>query len=480
MLRARQSGYIRASESTTSLRKIGAKGCRQGESRWFVTWRGEKEIIAPYLSPAQGGYWLTVCADGWKPDRTLLNRSCAENPVLVQDRSLWVSKDWTVSHSGGSRVPVNIMTDRKSVDITLQSSTGDTIGEWLGADPQAFRLYAPYLAEGDSLRLRVKAGSVTVNVPVVVRSTLPLDRPLNGSALIVMPALTWISYNRPDTNSDGWQDSWYAMGTRRVGADVPIIAPMITTTPESSEADYEWLNPFFLWRKANAATAVGAIPIQVVTDIELESMSPTTLRRYRMLVFPGHTEYYTGTMYNRLLSYRARGGDMLFLQANTFYRRVIMNRKRNKMYAAWDMTIPCACSRSQDWNDYNISGVGYTGYEYDFVRPFVLASSAADLPGVMDGVTLPAGSAIGTYAIEFDSPPPVGHPSRDIFTPIWHDPENPDAVAGGMMRHLSGAETFASGTMLFPLAMMDTSTPVAEREAMQRILTNVYLRMAEN
>ena len=43
---------------------------------------------------------------------------------------------------------------------------------------------------------------------------------------------------------------------------------------------------------------------------------------YDLIVFPGHTEYVTGRRYDLIQGYRDLGGNLLFLSANNFFRKV--------------------------------------------------------------------------------------------------------------------------------------------------------------
>lgn len=484
-VRNRVSGYLQVSSSKSAVRPLGSRGCQSGHLRWRATWNGASEKLDAMSQPRpQGGYVMTVCVPGmgWDDSRTRLPRmhgaGCAANPVIANLRSVLVQKDWTQSHAPGELVDVQIQTDARYVSAALTSSTGRVLRRWRAVRPDRLRLIAPRLMRGDTLRLRVRAGNTLVDAPIVVRSTRELDKPLPNTALIVMPSLTWLAYNRSDVDRNGWQDSWYATGMRSRSAQVPIIAPLTTIEVDGAETDYLWSMPLFAWLEANQRTAVGRVRTQVITEMDLERMSPATLRRYNVIVFPGHVEYYTARIYDRLMSYRNRGGDIMFLEANSFYRRVTVNRRQNRVHAAWGFASPCSCTRTSRFSDYAMSGSGFTGFEYGFQRPMIISEQASQVPGLLDAVIAPAGTQAGTYAIEFDSPPPADHPSAAIFTPIWHDAEDERAVAGGIMRHSSGAWTFATGNMLFLRAMVDETTPVEQRIIMQRILRNMYLQMA--
>ena len=66
-----------------------------------------------------------------------------------------------------------------------------------------------------------------------------------------------------------------------------------------------------------------------MTDVELGRLPLSTLRRYSAIVFPGHTEYYEPATYDLLKRYRDQGGNLVFLQANPFYRQVRLDPEHN-------------------------------------------------------------------------------------------------------------------------------------------------------
>ena len=57
--------------------------------------------------------------------------------------------------------------------------------------------------------------------------------------------------------------------------------------------------------------------------------TPAALRAaYDLLVFPGHTEYVTTALYDLVEGFRDLGGNLMFLSANNFFRRVDPARRR--------------------------------------------------------------------------------------------------------------------------------------------------------
>jgi hypothetical protein len=479
----RQNTFTLASASESDAKLVGpSRMCKKGDVLWRGVWGGQSEIFTAMYRHG-GAYWMTMCARnrGWVQDKQkapkdIRMKGCAANPIIANLQNATVERDWTRSFGPGERVPMIIHTDRQTVTIQLRTGSGQPVQTWQDVDPRTFRLYAPTLEEGDNMRLVVDAGGQITNTPLPVRSRYTLDAPAPSTALVVMPSLTWLAYNRSDEDRDGWQDTWYATGLTKKGARVPITAPLISSTLEQSEADYEWSQSFFTWRAGNAQGHVGNVRTQVVTDAELGQMNAQTLRRYSVVVFPGHSEYFTGEMFDTLQAYRQLGGDIMFLSANNFYRRVTIDRDHTNGYVrgAWPAS---GNNRTTRYSDYAMVGLGYTALEYSTRFPLALTAEAFQIPGLMDGINAQPGESAGTYAIEFDALPPAGAPNADLAKPIWRDPTKPNQGVGAVMQHPSGATTFSAGSMLFPLMIIDPGTPEHDRALVQAMLANMYVRL---
>ena len=178
--------------------------------------------------------------------------------------------------------------------------------------------------------------------PVVVRDPRPLDRPRPHTALVVWPYLTWRAYNAYDADLDGRPDSWYQFWRQR---RVSLVGPIL---PNGVEDDHAAALPFSRWLCSRGKR------VQSVTDVELGRLPLATLRRYSAIVFPGHTEYYEPATYDLLKRYRDGGGNLVFLQANPFYRQVRLDRERNAM-------VLTDYDAREGRSDFALAGVGYDG-----------------------------------------------------------------------------------------------------------------------
>jgi hypothetical protein len=223
---------------------------------------------------------------------------------------------------------------------------------------------------------------------VVVRSGRPLDRPAPRTALVVWPYLTWRAYNAYDVDLNGIPDSWYQFWRqRRVSLKGPILRDGVEDDHKAAVGFSRWLC------SRNPRT-------QQITDVELGRLSLSTLRRYRAIYFPGHSEYYEPATYDLLKRYRDGGGNLVFLQANPFYRQVRIDRARNAVV----MTDYDA--RTGRRSDFALAGVGYDGCCFPKVRaaPYV-AAGGRDFERVRwlyRGTAIGPGQAFGVANSESD------------------------------------------------------------------------------
>ena len=128
---------------------------------------------------------------------------------------------------------------------------------------------------------------------------------------VVMPTTTWQAYNFCDGDGDGWGDTWYARGgrTRSTWRGLTPAAACPTGTAATSS------------RSCTGSRAGKQVDTYADEDLE-PFASPAALRAaYGLIVFPGHTEYVTGR-YDLIQGYRDLGGNLMFLSANNFFRRV--------------------------------------------------------------------------------------------------------------------------------------------------------------
>jgi hypothetical protein len=435
---------------------------------------------------AAGSYVIKICS--------ATSGLCAANSVLVHLRSISVFTPRATAVSAGQSIPVFIETDRVGPYVLDLAPASNPRAPGVGArnvERPGRVSYAIPPVGGGLWLLRVTSGRAVTYFPLVVHEpTLPRDDPPSGTALVVYPYITWRAYDRADLDRDGDVDSWYAHPRRPV---IPLTGRFEQVRRELSrsgrEASPESQQAFALWLKEHQLTA------QHVTDIELGRMPLDVLRRYAVIVFPGHSEYYERATYDRLLAYRNGGGRLYFLSGNSFYGEVAVGKSH---IVRLDYRY-----RTPTRSDFRIAVTGFRSccWPKSVTPLYHLAAGVRQrLPWLFDGTDLQAGDEFGLAAGEVDtidakmSPPgtvtiasatvpsfPVPsrvHPLRWIGTrPIPYEasgvrPRQIDIAYAATGR----GEVFSWGNTGFMVSLTDTRLPAVERAALDRVALNVWQR----
>jgi len=204
---------------------------------------------------------------------------------------------------------------------------------------------------------------------------------------VVWPYLTWRAYSAYDADLNGIPDSWYQFWRqRRVSLKGPLLR-------DGVEDDHRAALPFSRWLCSRP------VRTQQITDVELGRLPLSTLRKYDAVVFPGHSEYYEPATYDLLKRYRDGGGNLVFLQANPFYRQVRLDPASNAM-------VLTDYDAREGRSDFALTGVGYDGCCFPKSRgePYV-AASGKDYDRVrwlFRGTGIGPGQAFGVAASESD------------------------------------------------------------------------------
>jgi len=276
---------------------------------------------------------------------------CAK-PRVVRVERLAAYVDSTRSYMPGSRPPLVVSADRGQATAKLVSDcfggahAGSALPRGLASGLYHYEVTDP---AGDRF-----------HPPVVVRNAaFPLDHPPPHTALLVWPYLTWRAYSSYDADLNGIPDSWYQFWRQR---RVSLVGTLL---PGGREDDYQTALPFSRWLCSRGPR------VESITDVELRHVPLSTLRRYAAVVFPGHSEYYEPATYDLLMRYRDRGGRLVFLQANPFYRQVRLDRALNAM-------VMTDLDAREGRSDFAIAGVGYDGccFPRSRARPYVAAAGA--------------------------------------------------------------------------------------------------------
>jgi hypothetical protein len=157
-------------------------------------------------------------------------------------------------------------------------------------------------------------------------------------------------------------------------------------------------------------------------------------------VFPGHTEYVTTAIYDLVSGFRDRGGNLMFLSANNFFRRVDRNGREARLIDEW---------RNLGRPEADLCGVQYLASDRgERHGPFVV-SGADQAPWAFAGTGLQNGSTFGSYGIEIDARAPQSPPNTTVLATI------PNLFGPGRTgemtyyEHPSGARVFSAGALNF-------------------------------
>ncbi len=262
--------------------------------------------------------------------------------------------------------------------------------------------------------------------PLIVRPAQPSRR-----VAVVMPTSTWQAYNFYDADGDGWGDTWYARWRTTV---VDLARPMAFRGVPYRYRSYDL--GFQHW------LAQTGKQVDVYADEDLELFpDPETLRSaYDLLVFPGHTEYVTARVYDLVEAYRDLGGNLMFLSANNFFRRVDRADQTVTLIDEW---------RNLQRPEAALLGVQYVASDRgQRQQPFTVTGAAA-APWAFVGTGLADGSQFGSYGIEIDARSPASPAQTQVLATI------PDLFGPGRSaemtyyEHESGARVFSAGALNF-------------------------------
>jgi N,N-dimethylformamidase beta subunit-like protein len=246
---------------------------------------------------------------------------------------------------------------------------------------------------------------------------------------VVLPTNTLAAYNLRDTDRNGYGNSWYAD---------PRVQTVDLRRPFLSGPLPQWPGRFVHWFAHSGYTA------DFYSDEDLDAVATggRLASRYRLIVFAGHEEYATQHVFTIVKRYRDLGGNLAFLSANNFYRRVAISHSRMTCIGQFrDLGEPEAA----------LVGVQYVDWwrrRYPS-RPFVVRSVAA-APWLFRGTGLRRGDHFGRgYGIEIDARAPSSPPGTRVIA------ELPSIFGPGKTAQMTyyrtraGAKVFAAGAMYF-------------------------------
>jgi hypothetical protein len=280
------------------------------------------------------------------------------------------------------------------------------------------------------VRLTAPGGRAVAFAPFVLRAAVPG----RNRVAIVLPTYTWQAYNFYDANGDGKPDSWYGDRLRHsVTLGRPYSGP---GKPPHYRTDQRGFIRFLVHTGKQA---------DYLTDEDLERVASgdDLARLYDLVIFSGHEEYVTAHSYDIVERYRDLGGNLAFLSANNFFRRVVRSGNRLWRGGLW---------RQLGRPEAGLIGVQYSGNDRGgHAAPYVVLSSDA-APWLFSGLTVTAGSTLSSarYGIEFDSTTTASPPGTAVVAEVNSQ------LRGGLIRGQmsyyetgAGARVFAAGTLSF-------------------------------
>jgi hypothetical protein len=254
---------------------------------------------------------------------------------------------------------------------------------------------------------------------------------------VVLATNTWQAYNFQDADGDGWGDSWYVADAFR---SVDVTRPYLDFGVPFRFKD--WDLAFVAWLNRTGKQ------VDFLSDDDLEAAGTgDALRRaYDLVAFPGHEEYVTTRAYDIVERYRDLGGNLLFLAANNFFRRV----RRDGRHLV----------REQLWRDVGRDEAGLVGVRYvgsdqgQRQAPFTVVG-AAEAPWLFEGTGLRDGDAFGRYGIEIDGRSAASPSGTRVLARAT------DLMGPGRSAELTyyetpaGARVLAAGAINFVASMSD-------------------------
>jgi hypothetical protein len=363
-------------------------------------------------------------------------------PLAIRTDATWLR--CTLLRCGAEGEPTNSNYEMKGVQVgspqplSLRGRRGLVTEFPITLDVDGSGIYA--------VRLDGPSGHVGF-APLVVRPAAPVQR-----AALVVPTTTWHAYNYYDANGDGFGDTWYSLWSQK---RIDLTRPHLRAGVPERWRSYDV--QFLHWLQSRGH----AVDTYADEDIELFP-SPESLRAaYDLIVFPGHTEYVTGRLYDLVQGYRDLGGRLIFLSANNFFRQVVRQNDTARLIG--------------QWRDLGRPEAGLLGAQYlanddgQHQQPFTVVGADA-APWAFAGTGLGNGSTFGRYGIEIDATTSLSPPGTTVLAQI------PDLLGPGRTAQMTYYETEAGARVFSAGALNFGGTVMLWRET-ARILDNVWARM---
>ena len=320
---------------------------------------------ADVASPASSGLEVYFGKRSYAPGST------AWLAVRSASRSLTVE----VFRAGGERGPTPGRSTLRGLQVTPKVVVRWNHEGW-GSVPVRLQYWPSgvYFA-------RIRAGRRVHFAPFVLRATTNM----RSRVAVVMPTNTWQAYNFRDDDGDGIPNTWYA---NEAVTTVDLSRPFLDRGVPPHFRAYDL--GFIRW-----LTLTGKAPDFLADDDLERTRARGLLARYDLIVFPGHHEYVTDNEYDAVEGFRNGGGNLMFLSANNFFRRVVRSGDLITRAEKWrELGRPESRWMGVQYVDWNLSVYGN--------RPFHVVGKGA-APWFFRNTGLHNGSRFGRFGIEIDA-----------------------------------------------------------------------------
>jgi hypothetical protein len=371
------------------------------------------------------------------------------------------------SYAPGNAARVRIATDERTLSLQVLGYRGDARGGKIdaatGATPVGPTAALDWRGHRNGPRLvRVQGAADLPTGLYFLRAVAPdgrvgyapfVVRPRAGAnrVAVVLSTNTWQAYNFEDANGDGWGDSWYVSEGIK---SVPLARHFLGNGVPRRFAELDL--PFQQWVVRTGRH------VDVLAEDDLERLSGDELAaRYDLLVFPGHEEYVTPHVYAAVARFRDLGGNLAFLSADNFFRRVMRRGGRIFRGPPW---------RNLGRPEARLVGVEYLNSDHCERQDSYLVTGERAAPWFFSGTGLRDGDRFGRYGCEIDARTSVSPPGTIALATI------PDLFARGHSAEMSYYET-PSGAKVFAAGALNFVASVGSQPAAQ-LLDNLWTRLS--
>jgi hypothetical protein len=435
---------------------------------------GHHELIwEPPASLAPGTYTLQLLVTGPTGKRTVYGTATPAHPHLPRApivRVLGLDAAFLQSsYAPGEAMTMFVAADAHALTVQLFQSgpepvptyannvlNGVPVGDPLQIDwhlnvdgPAPINFTLPNLPSGVYYaRLQSSDGRVGY-APFIVRPSAPTHR-----VAVIMPTNTWHAYNFYDADGDGFGDSWYVSWATN---SVDVTRPHLNRGVPYKYRSYDL--SFLHWLSRTGKQA------DFYADEDLEGFANGDALRsaYDLVIFSGHEEYVATHAYDVVQRYRDLGGNLMFLSANNFFRRVDRNESRLTLITLWrDLGRPEAA----------LIGVQYKASDRGTHQTPMVVTDAGAASWAFAGTGLASGQSFGRYGIEIDSVAPSTPAGTVVLAQI------PDALGAGLTAQMTYYETPA-GARVFAAGVLNFGGEILLWPQTAQILENAWRQLAQ-